>query len=326
MAVSSQEAAGREAPYFSIVIPCHNRERLIRRAIGSVLGQSFQDYEVIVVDDGSTDGTAAAVKSYTDPRVRLVRHDSNLGCCPARNTGVDHACGRWIISFDSDDELAPGALARIHELASAAPPEIKRLAFLHRQDDGSLSPNPPLIDEVWDYETFLKRREQLRLQVEFLACTRRETFDQVRFPTGRAWETAYYFRFARRFLTRTTPEVMLLRHTDAAERMSRPSPWRMIPAAADQADAMATVIDEQADELARLSPRMLRRVLVLCANYSFLAGRRGDGVCYAWAWLRRDPLDLMMWGALKTGLLGPWCYALGLSAVWRWRNALPIRH
>ncbi len=322
MVGGSTRAATGDAPLLSVVIPCLNRARLIRRALTSVLSQDFADFEVIVVDDGSTDGSAEAVASYSDPRVRLVRHEVNRGCCPARNTGAAHARGEWVVTFDSDDELLPGALNRMHELAVATPPEISRLVFMHRLDDGSLSPQPPLIDEVWDYETFLRRRERMRRQVELLTCTRRSTFAELRFPDSRAWETAYWYRFGRRFRTRSVGEALLLRHSDAPNRMSGPSPWQLIPEAADQADAIGVVIDEQERDLARLSPALLRRVLVLGVTYSFLAGRRCDGLRYAWRWLRRRPLDLLMWGALPAGLLGPWCYALGLNIVWRLKGAV----
>ena len=70
-------------PHFSIVMPAFNRRVAVRRAIESCLAQDFPSFEVLVVDDGSSDGTGEAVSSYSDPRVRLIRHQTNRGVCPA---------------------------------------------------------------------------------------------------------------------------------------------------------------------------------------------------------------------------------------------------
>jgi len=100
------------APQVSVVIPVYNRAATIGRAVASVLGQSFQDFELILVDDGSTDGTADAIRSFGDPRVRLVQHERNRGAAAARNTGVAAAAGDLIAFLDSDDAWHPGKLER----------------------------------------------------------------------------------------------------------------------------------------------------------------------------------------------------------------------
>src|SRR5579862_3104859 len=94
-------------PFFSIVIPAYNRSVEIVRAVDSCLRQDFSDFEIVVVDDRSTDHTAEVVRRYNDVRINLICHAANRGVCPARNTGVSHANGQWIIFLDSDDELLP---------------------------------------------------------------------------------------------------------------------------------------------------------------------------------------------------------------------------
>lgn len=86
----------------SVIIPVFNREETIRDCIESVLRQTYTDLEVIVVDDGSTDGTAEKVHSITDERVRYV-YQQNKGACAARNHGIDLAKGEFIAFQDSDD-------------------------------------------------------------------------------------------------------------------------------------------------------------------------------------------------------------------------------
>ena len=99
-------------PLVSVVIPAFNRERVIGKAIKSVLAQTFQDFEIIVVDDGSRDETAKnAIKlACSEPRVRVVRFETNQGAQVARNAGARAARGKWLAFLDSDDEWLPGSL------------------------------------------------------------------------------------------------------------------------------------------------------------------------------------------------------------------------
>ena len=113
----------KPVPQVSVVIPVHNREALIGRAIDSVLRQSFADFELLVVDDGSTDATAARVLAHADPRLRLLRHAENRGAAAARNTAIAAARGEFIAFLDSDDEWLPDKIARQVACLAAAPPD-----------------------------------------------------------------------------------------------------------------------------------------------------------------------------------------------------------
>lgn len=87
----------------SVIIPTFNRADLIKRAIESVINQTYGNIEVIIVDDGSTDNTEQIVKSVKDDRVKYIKQE-NSGACVARNTGIEHANGSIISFLDSDDE------------------------------------------------------------------------------------------------------------------------------------------------------------------------------------------------------------------------------
>ena len=93
----------------SIIIPSYNRLPLLKEAVDSVLAQNFEDFELIVVDDGSTDGTADEMKKYGG-RVRLLRHPENRGVSAARNRGILNAKGKYIAFLDSDDLWVKGKL------------------------------------------------------------------------------------------------------------------------------------------------------------------------------------------------------------------------
>jgi glycosyltransferase involved in cell wall biosynthesis len=108
-------------PRISAVIPAYNREATVETAIRSVLWQTVPPLEVIVVDDGSTDATAARVEAIADPRVKLVRQ-ANGGISAARNRGIAEAAGDWVAFQDSDDEWLPRKL-ELQLAALAAAPE-----------------------------------------------------------------------------------------------------------------------------------------------------------------------------------------------------------
>lgn len=93
----------------SVVIPLYNKEPIIKKTLNSVLSQDYSDFEVVVVDDGSTDNSVAIVESIVGPRIRLIKQE-NGGPSKARNTGVKNAKGDWIVFLDADDELLPDAL------------------------------------------------------------------------------------------------------------------------------------------------------------------------------------------------------------------------
>jgi glycosyltransferase involved in cell wall biosynthesis len=95
-----------EQPLFSIIIPTYNRAYIVTRAIDSVIAQTYPHWELIIVDDGSSDATESVVTAYSDPRIRMLRQ-VNKGPSAARNTGIMHAKGEWIAYLDSDDEFSP---------------------------------------------------------------------------------------------------------------------------------------------------------------------------------------------------------------------------
>jgi glycosyltransferase involved in cell wall biosynthesis len=111
-------------PFFSVVIPAYNREQTIRAAVDSVLRQTFSDFELIVVDDGSRDATVSAVREIQDPRLRLVELGENRGVSHARNAGLQVAQAPWVAFQDSDDEWLPAKLTRHHERLENADPRI----------------------------------------------------------------------------------------------------------------------------------------------------------------------------------------------------------
>ena len=99
----------------SVIIPSYNRAKLITKSIESVLNQTYDNIEVIVVDDGSTDNTEEVIKQISDKRVKYIKLKKNSGACHARNVGIEEATGKYIAFQDSDDEFLPTKLEKQYD-------------------------------------------------------------------------------------------------------------------------------------------------------------------------------------------------------------------
>ncbi len=111
------------APRVSVVLPTYNRAPLLLRALGSVLAQTYESFEVRIVDDGSTDRTTSVVADLADPRLHYERIE-HAGSAVARNHAVRAARGEWLAFIDSDDEWMPTKLERQLGVAATLPPDI----------------------------------------------------------------------------------------------------------------------------------------------------------------------------------------------------------
>ena len=110
-----------EGPRFTVLMAAYNRADLIGTAIQSVLQQDFDDYELVIVDDGSTDHTPQVVRGFKDARIRYFRKEQNEGRSPTRNRAIAEARGEYVLWMADDDLLMPGVLRLYHETLTAEP-------------------------------------------------------------------------------------------------------------------------------------------------------------------------------------------------------------
>ncbi len=195
-------------PALSVVIPVYNVREWLRPALDSVLSQSLTDLDVIIVDDGSTDGSADVIKEYAarDPRIRIVTK-RNAGLGAARNTGAEHATGQFIAFFDSDDLLMPdaylamvtqlrhsgsdfvtGAFARGDEEETVKPNWVSR-TMGHDRSAITLADEPDLLLDITAWNKVFRRSFWSKHEFRFVEGVRYE--DQV--PITRAYLTARSF-------------------------------------------------------------------------------------------------------------------------------------
>lgn len=103
-------------PYFSVIIPLYNKEKYVENALLSILNQKFSDFEIIIVNDGSTDKSVSKVKPFLTENIRLIEHDKNKGLSAARNTGIKNSTASYIAFLDADDLWLPTFLEAIYYL------------------------------------------------------------------------------------------------------------------------------------------------------------------------------------------------------------------
>ena len=128
-------------PLVSIMMPAYNAGKYIGRAIESVLAQTYENWELVIVDDCSTDNTYEIAASYKDPRIRILRHEQNMGVGLSRNDALSASSGQWVAVLDADDEWLPERLERlIKETDGREDLFLSDLLTLCFDRDGSLIP------------------------------------------------------------------------------------------------------------------------------------------------------------------------------------------
>ena len=303
-------------PCLSIVIPVFNREKEISRAIHSCLMQNFDDFEVVIVDDGSTDGTVKVITSFTDSRIILIKHDLNKGVCSARNTGIEHARGDWIVLLDSDDELIPGALATIGKRVQEVSQSIERLAFRYLRDDGTLLPDTLPETKVLDYKAYIQWVSKVT-QSDFSNCIRKRAFLMVKFPDNRSFESIFHFNFASMFQTEIFEDIVAIVHTDAINRGNNLSikelVEKIIETARDEAVSYDLIIETHGDALKEWAGELFKQLARNRFILHFLASNWRSGIYHAARYVKVNPLSISGWGGFVLGLMGKWVLAIVLA-------------
>lgn len=309
-------------PFFSVVITTYERASIVGRCIASCLGQEADDFELVVVDDGSTDGTAAMLARCEDPRLRVVVHDRNRGINPARHSGVAAARGEWVVVVDSDDELVPGALRRLRKVIAGLPAGVRVVRSRNLHDDGRVTP-AFVPAEPYGYEGRIRWAEA-EGGGDAGRCIRRDVFEACPYIANRrgAMETLFELDLAKAETSICVEDVLGLIHADAADSWLRNSDRRSLSArlrreAADMLWMAETALARHGAVLARWGPRQHAALLRLAAQQAFLLGQRRRGGRYGLRALRRRPLDPLGWATLGLGMLGPRWAVLGALAYRR---------
>lgn len=175
-------------PKFSIIMPSYNVSETVERAINSVLCQSFEDFELLVVNDASTDNTLEIVSSMVsvtnDPRIRVIDLPQNIGLSGVRNAGLDAAVGDFVTFLDADDEYLPAFLA-VHLEAMDADVDISIVGHTVVRTDGSEAPrHSEFIGELSGVDAMKAAMLDRIYPFTWDKVYRRPLFEGVRYPQG----------------------------------------------------------------------------------------------------------------------------------------------
>ena len=183
-----------EKPTISIIVPVYNVEKYLPECIESILAQTFRDFELILVDDGSPDNCPALCDAAAekDGRIRVI-HQKNGGLSAARNAGLDIARGEWIGFADSDDTIEPEMYGTLLRLAQEHHANLAVCGILPVDEQ-----NKPLAPPLQTPQTAVLNREQAIARIAFAPfhiapnkLYRREIFAQLRYPVGKLNEDSF---------------------------------------------------------------------------------------------------------------------------------------
>jgi glycosyltransferase involved in cell wall biosynthesis len=271
--------------------------------------QDHNDYEIIVVDDGSTDDTVAVLESYADKRLRIVKHSENRGVCAARNTGTKHSSGRWIVSVDCDWAILPGCLKLMADKLNQTPDEAKLVYFSVRCDKtGEIWPDLPAPEGIFGFEEYIKWVESNNCSA-CVWCRRKEIFDVVQWPTDRRLEFQFHLQAADSFKSFVHPDVVGVVYEDAPYAISSDMSYdgikRRMATSPDQALAYREILQVFGFDIKQHTPRLYQGILWASAYCHFQAGQRLYGLRYALLALLRKPWAVELYFMVILGLLGP---------------------
>lgn len=301
-------------PFFSVLITAYNRQGQIERCVRSCTQQTFDDFEIVVVDDASTDGTPDVLAAVEEPRLRVVRHDRNCGTSPSRATAVDHARGEWIVMVDSDDELLPDALARLRVRVGMLPAGVHIIRFRHRLDDGRAVPDimPSGLTNYRGRLSWLQAAAIGAVNTDAGHCMHRSVLDKTNYFRDRrgAVEALWELNLARSEASLWVDDVLGLVHTDAANRYNRHTgsselTTRLLADAPDQLWMAEEMLTQHGSGLARFAPRYRRWLVESAAREALLAGERLKGIRHSWAAARAGASAPEIAATLALGLAGP---------------------
>jgi glycosyltransferase involved in cell wall biosynthesis len=284
-------------PKVTVIIPTFNRATIVGRAIRSVLAQTCQDWELIVIDDCSTDGTEQAVTSFSDPRIKYIRQDRNRGAGAARNTGIRGARGEYVAFLDDDDEWLPEKLQKELEVFRHSDPEVGLVysGKIILDERGKVLDLRVETKSGWVHEALLDRHfigTCSRVMIKKQVLDRVAGFDET-LPSCQ--DLDLWLRVAKVCKVAPVPFCLVRRHMGS-----------------DQISANLKNICEGWEQIlakyrSEMKPRTLvrhvSRVAILLFNYE---PRRARAL--AWEGLRLRPLQPALVGALALSTLGTSCY------------------
>ena len=205
-------------PVFSIITPTCNRPLLLKRTIGSILRQTYTDFEHIIIDDAGNEETRTLVTEIDDERIVFIKNKNNKGPAGCRNSGLQIAKGRYFLFLDDDDEYLPEFLERMNNRISCARDETGFIWTGVTRIKDTETGEKPIASLTWP-SSFAGKEEGLvaatSIGTGYGVCIKRECFDTTGLydeSLTTSEDTEFLFRLAGKFEFETIPEVLVKLH------------------------------------------------------------------------------------------------------------------
>lgn len=284
-------------PVISVILPTHNRARILARSMRSVLAQSFRALELIVVDDASTDHTAEVVDQFDDPRVIYKRLSENSGAAVARNTGARLARGAYLAFQDSDDEWLLDKLTLQVDGLRESNADLLCCGYLSVRADGAplaRLPDSRMVagewgaDNIYDFcfitPTWLITRDAFMAQ---------GGFDES-MPNLEDWELSFRL-FKTNCKIRVLNDLLMVKHRGGSDSLN----WKMQP----RIDSMRRIIEQHRDVWRRHHPSYARLTDEL-GRLELRAGQMANGRKHLWRAICLQPSWRKPWLHLLASFTG----------------------
>lgn len=278
-------------PKFSVILPTHNRAHLLTRAIQSVLNQTLSDFELIIVDDASTDNTPEVIKSLRDDRLVYTRREKDGGAAAARNSGIMQAKGEYIAFLDDDDEYLPEFLEKTYAVLSPAPQSIGFTWCGVRKVKGTAAGEMLVKEMLWKKESHLQtdRAQYLRTATSYGLTIRMECFQIVGLfdETLRAFEdTDFLIRLGKHFDYEIIPQPLIKLHVHAGSQLTDITPQK--------AEAYERYLNKNIDFIKSNALSWMRANRKLAALF-YQSGNKSKGRKIMMNTLLKHPGNLRLW-------------------------------
>lgn len=185
-----------EKDLITIIIPVYNVEEYIGRCLESARNQTYHNLEILVIDDGTEDDSSRIAEEYAqkDERIRVI-HQENAGLSGARNTGIEEACGEWILFVDSDDEMVPDSVETLYHAAIANHTKMSMGGYYQcsHYKDGERMKEMHIPTGVYKQEELIKYFLTIGKNQEYIwtKLFHRSIWEEIRFPKGKVYEDIF---------------------------------------------------------------------------------------------------------------------------------------
>lgn len=294
-------------PTFSVILPTHNRANILPRAIRSVLNQTFQDFELLIVDDASTDDTRGAVELFRDDRIVFIQRETNGGAAASRNTGILRARGKYVSLLDDDDEYLSEFLVNAHSVMEAAPESVGFAWCGVRWVRDTDNVEKFLKEELW----FPKFRDREHAYLSFLGhrrigtncglTMRRSIFEMAgmfdeQFKGG-AEDTDFLIRLVRLCDFTVIPGIFLKTHLH---------PGPSLRSFGLRHDDYERIIHKNLEALEK-HPELWASLCYKTGWLHYHGGNKARGRVYMWQAVRKHPIYFKAWlGLVLFETFGTW--------------------